>query len=113
MNSTASTKVAVLTGASSGIGRALAKELMNDGYKLGLLARRTDELQKLAEEIRSVGGTAEYEAADVSNREATIAAVHKLAEKLGPVDLIVANAGMGAHTDLEPMNTAENEQLKI
>ncbi|HEV3146806.1 MAG TPA: SDR family NAD(P)-dependent oxidoreductase [Gemmataceae bacterium] len=111
MNSTASTKVAVLTGASSGIGRALAKELMNDGYRLGLLARRTDELQKLADEMRSTGGIAEYEVADVSDREATISAIHKLAALLGSVDLLIANAGMGGHTELDPMNTAENEQM--
>jgi len=112
MNSTASTKVAVLTGASSGIGRALAKELMHEGYRLGLVARRGDELQKLTAEIRTSGGTAEFEVADVSNRESTLAAIHKLAERLGPVDLLIANAGMGAHTHLEPpMNTAENEQM--
>ncbi|HLW67684.1 MAG TPA: SDR family NAD(P)-dependent oxidoreductase [Gemmataceae bacterium] len=111
MNSTASTKVAVLTGASSGIGRALAKELMKDGYKLGLVARRADELQKLADEIRVASGVAEYETADVSKREATVSAIHNLAQRLGPVDLMIANAGMGIHTDLDPMNTAENEQM--
>jgi short-subunit dehydrogenase len=111
MNSAASTQIAVLTGASSGIGRALAKELMKDGYRVGLVARRLDQLQKLAEEIRAAGGLAEFEVADVADRDATIAAIHKLAERLGPVDLLIANAGMGIHTDLDPMNTAENEQL--
>jgi len=111
MNSTASTKVAVLTGASSGIGRALAKELMKDGFRLGLVARRGDELQKLTAEVRTSGGTAEFEVGDISNREATLSAIQKLAERLGPVDLLVANAGLGGHTHVEPMNTAENEQM--
>ena len=69
MNSTAFTEVAVLTGASSGIGRALAKELMSDGYKLGLIARRRDELQKLANECQAAGGVAEFEVADVADRK--------------------------------------------
>jgi short-subunit dehydrogenase len=111
MNSTASTQVAVLTGASSGIGRALAKELMKDGYKLGLIARRQEELRKLSHEIHVAGGGAEFEVADVVDREATISAIHKLAERLGPVDLMIANAGMGVHTNLEPMNVLENEQM--
>src|SRR5262249_47907340 len=94
MNSTASSKVAILTGASSGIGRALAQQLARDGFRMGLLARRAGELQSLAEEIRAAGGVAEHEVADVVDRPALVAAIHRLAEKLGPVDLLVANAGM-------------------
>jgi short-subunit dehydrogenase len=111
MSSNESTKVAVLTGASSGIGLCLAKELARDGYRMGLLARRADALTKLAEEIRSAGGTAEIEAADVADRTLTVAAIHRLADRLGPVDLLVANAGQGGYTKLTPLNVEETEQL--
>ena len=60
-------KVAILTGASSGIGAALAQELTRDGYKLGLLARRREPLEKLVGDIRAAGGIAEFEIADVAS----------------------------------------------
>ena len=64
-------KVAVVTGASSGIGWCLAKELAREGYRVGLLARRGEALEKLASEIRGAGGVAEFEVADVIEREVT------------------------------------------
>ena len=106
-----SDRVAVLTGASSGIGNALARELAREGYKIGLLARRADCLEKLAGEIRAAGGLAEFETADVDDRLATLAAIHRLASRLGPVDLLVANAGLGTPTLLEPMNVEDVEQM--
>jgi short-subunit dehydrogenase len=104
-------KVAVLTGASSGIGFELAKELAKDGYRLGLLARRREPLEKLAGEIRAGGGVAEFETADVAERQPTIDAIHRLAGPLGPVDLLVANAGTGAESTIEPLNGEEQEQM--
>jgi len=104
-------KVAILTGASSGIGWALAKELAKDGYRVGLLARRADSLNKLAEEIRSAGGIAEAAAADVVQRPAILEAIALLEQRLGPADLLVANAGMGVPTTLDPMNLPETEQM--
>src|SRR5262245_13986047 len=104
-------KVAVLTGASSGIGWELAKELAKDGYRMGLLARRREPLEKLAREIRAAGGMADCETADVSERQPAIEAIHRLAERLGPVDLLVANAGMGGESKIEPMNGEEQEQM--
>ena len=92
-------QVAIVTGASSGIGRALALELAQGGYDLGLTARRTDRLAGLATEIRATGARAEYEAADATRRDETHAALAALAERLGPVDLLVANAGIGLGTD--------------
>ncbi|MFL5341766.1 MAG: SDR family NAD(P)-dependent oxidoreductase [Gemmataceae bacterium] len=111
MSVSAASKVAVLTGASSGIGAALAKELARDGYALGLVARRREALEALAGEIRTAGGVAEVEPADVADRPAALEAIHKLAGRLGPVDLLVANAGLGIPTHLEPMNTEEVEQM--
>src|SRR5262249_43999283 len=111
MNRMGTGSVAILTGASSGIGLALAKELARDGYRLGLVARRREPLESLAAEIKQAGGVADFENADVTDRPALLAAIHKLAERLGPVDLLVANAGAGVPTDLEPMNVPEVEQM--
>jgi short-subunit dehydrogenase len=104
-------RVAVVTGASSGIGRALARELAGRGCRVGLLARRKDELDRLAGEIRQAGGTAATAVGDVADRAQTLAAVESLRAQLGPVDLMVANAGVGAPTLLEPFNVADMEKM--
>lgn len=111
MNQTAAGRVAILTGASSGIGRELAKELARNGFAVGLLARRQDALETLAEEIRASGGKTEFETADVAVREQVLVAIARLTDRLGPPDLLVANAGMGVPTTIEPMNVLEVEHL--
>jgi short-subunit dehydrogenase len=104
-------QVAVITGASSGIGWALAHALAREGCKLGLIARRQDLLQRLADEVRSAGATAEPADADVANREQLLSAVADLRARLGPIDIMIANAGVGAPTRIEPMNTADIEKM--
>jgi short-subunit dehydrogenase len=104
-------QVAVITGASSGIGWALAKLLGAEQCKVGLLARRQERLDELAAEIADVGGTAASVAADVGDRTQTVNAIRELAAKLGPVDLLIANAGVGVPTLLEPMNVPDIEKM--
>jgi short-subunit dehydrogenase len=104
-------QVAVITGASSGIGWALAKELARQKCRVGLVARRQDRLEALAAEIRAVGGTAALAAADVADRAETLRAIHSVRDELGPVDLLVANAGVGAPTRLDPMNVPQIENM--
>jgi short-subunit dehydrogenase len=104
-------KVAVITGASSGIGWALAKALAREGCKMGLVARRRDKLMALADEIHAAGGTAAFAAGDVGDRAQTVAAIRELAGRFGPVDLLVANAGVGAPTTLEPFNVEAQEKM--
>jgi short-subunit dehydrogenase len=104
-------QVAIVTGASSGIGRALALALAREGARVGLVARRREALEQLAAEIGQAGGTAVAAAADVGERQPVVAAIHDVAARLGPVHLLVANAGVGAPTLLEPFNVAEMEKM--
>jgi short-subunit dehydrogenase len=97
-------RVAVITGASSGIGRSLAKTLAGGGARVGLIARRRAALEELAAEIRRDGGVAAVAVADVADRLGLREAVEEVARALGPVDLMVANAGVGVPTTLEPVN---------
>ena len=102
--------VAVVTGASGGIGRALAVQLGVSGYRLGLIARRHTELETTAAAIVTAGGTAVVAVADVGDRDALRAAIDSVVDQLGPVDVMVANAGFGSPTRLDPLNTAEVEE---
>lgn len=111
MAHTFANQVAVITGASSGIGWSLAKVLAGRGCKLGLIARRRDLLTQLAEEIRGAGGTAALAPADVGNQAEVEAAVRDITGQLGPVDLLVANAGVGVPTLLDPVNVAAVEKM--
>ena len=88
-------KSVFFTGASSGIGAYLCRELARRGARVGLLARREERLRELAEEIGSAGGRAAWAAADVTDTEAFEAALERLAEELEGADVVVANAGYG------------------
>src|SRR5262245_21809367 len=104
-------QVAIVTGASSGIGWALAKELSRNGCKVGLIARRQEKLSALAEEIRTRGGIVATAPADVGNREQAVAAIAQVRAALGPIDLLIANAGVGKPTFLDPVNVADVEEM--
>ncbi len=87
-------RVAVITGASSGIGEATAKKLAASGAKIALIARRADRLDKLVAEIVEAGGTALALAVDVTDADAVRAAAERVAAELGTVDLLFNNAGV-------------------
>jgi NADP-dependent 3-hydroxy acid dehydrogenase YdfG len=86
--------VALVTGASSGIGEATALALAAEGATVALLARRRDRLDVLARRIEKAGGTALAVEADVSIQEQAAAAVDKVAAELGRLDTVVNNAGL-------------------
>lgn len=90
-----SNRVVLITGASSGIGRALAVELSRRGAAVGLLARRADALQACVREIEAQDGRALALPADVTQAEEVRAAVADLTARFAPVELLVANAGVG------------------
>jgi short-subunit dehydrogenase len=97
-------QVVIITGASSGIGWALAKEFARHGAKLGLLARRDEKLRQLSEEIRATGGIAEFAVTDVRERAPLGEAIVTLEAKLGPCDVLVANAGVGSTNTIDDLN---------
>ncbi|SFR03358.1 NADP-dependent 3-hydroxy acid dehydrogenase YdfG [Lentzea waywayandensis] len=87
-------RVAVVSGASSGIGAATATRLAELGAKVAVLARRKDNLDALAESINRTGGTAIAVPVDVTDREAVQAAARQVADQLGTADLVFNNAGV-------------------
>lgn len=87
-------RVAVVTGASSGIGAATAIRFAELGAKVALIARRGDRLDELEDRIRADGGVSLALPTDVTDREAMLAAAARISHELGPVDLVFANAGV-------------------
>jgi short-subunit dehydrogenase len=85
---------AIVTGATHGIGRATSRALADRGARLGLVARREDELKGLAEEL---GDGAIPLPADVADRDAITAAVDSFVEQAGGVEILVANAGIARY----------------
>ena len=84
----------IVTGASKGIGRGIARVLAKHGYSVGLLARSEDELISLKKEIEEQGGIAYYELADQRNPTETISVINKLIDQLEGVDALINNAGL-------------------
>ncbi len=99
--------VVVLTGASSGIGAALAVELARVRQaRIGLMARRREQLDAVAESVRAAGGEALAVPLDVVNPVATAAAVAQVREAYGPIDVAIANAGIGMPMRMERFDAA-------
>jgi NADP-dependent 3-hydroxy acid dehydrogenase YdfG len=86
--------VALVTGASSGIGEATARRLVAEGATVALAARRVDRLEALAKDIDADGGRALVVAADVTDRDQATAAVERTVAELGRLDTVINNAGV-------------------
>ncbi len=97
-------KVVMITGASSGIGRGLALELGRRGARLGLIARRAEILEEISREIRAKGGEVLPLPADVQLAEPISIVADRLRKEFGPIDVLIANAGIGATTDPAKLN---------
>jgi len=101
--------VTVVTGASSGIGRSLALRLATGGEAVAVLARREELLRELVAEIEAAGGRAFAAACDVTDRGSVAAAFADVEQQLGPVTRLVANAGGGEPTGIDPFDAAHVE----
>ena len=99
-------RVAVVTGASSGIGEATARALASDGYRVALLARRLDRITALAGEL---GDGSVAIQADVTDRDSIVAAAERVREQLGGADVLVNNAGIML---LGPFDTGQRQDYR-
>jgi uncharacterized protein len=109
-------KIAVVTGASSGIGAATARKLAQQGLRVILVARRRDRLEQLAGEIRSSGGQAEVISADLTQEADRNQVYAQIEAKYGQVDVLVNNAGLGWYgfgTDMPWTTAAEILRVNI
>jgi NADP-dependent 3-hydroxy acid dehydrogenase YdfG len=103
--------VALVTGASSGIGEATARALAAEGAKVALAARRLERLERLAEEIGRGGRTALAIESDITAKEQAIAAVDRTVDELGRLDIVVNNAGQMLLGPIENAPTEEWERM--
>ncbi len=87
-------KVALVTGASSGLGIEFARGLVMAGASVGLVARRFERLQEVARELEELGGRAHPVRADLTDDEQIDAAIAEVTSALGPIDILVNNAGV-------------------
>jgi len=99
-----STSVAIVTGASSGIGEATARRLARDGMRVTLAARRQDELERVAGEIEAGGGQALVAPTDVRDRAAIHRMVKITLDTWGRVDVLINNAGLGYSAHVVNLN---------
>lgn len=104
-------KVILITGASSGIGEATARLLASRGAKVVLGARRTERLEKIAGDIRGSGGSAEFRALDVTDRQDVQDFIDFTVTRFGRVDVLVNNAGVMPLSKLEALKVDEWDRM--
>jgi 3-oxoacyl-[acyl-carrier protein] reductase len=104
-------KNALITGAGKGIGKAIAVALAAEGVNLALIARTEKDLQAVAQELKPSGVNVEFATADVASREQVDQAVEKLVKTLGPIDILINNAGVGQFGKFMELSPEEWEQI--
>ncbi len=104
-------KVAVITGASAGIGRAAARALAREGARLVLTARRKDRLEELAAEAKTLGGEAVFVVGDAREEKTAKESVEAALKAFGRIDILIANAGMGIYKNLVDTSAEEYDEM--
>lgn len=97
-------KIALVTGASSGIGQATALELVKRGYAVAFVARRKEKLNEIVEQVNRQGGKALAVVCDVTDRNSLAQAVRQTQSQLGTISAVVANAGFGVVGTVENLS---------
>ncbi|HVX15833.1 MAG TPA: SDR family NAD(P)-dependent oxidoreductase [Pirellulales bacterium] len=96
-------RVALVTGAGRGIGRAIAIALAAEGAKVTVTARSTAELDEVVDQIRAAGGESHALSADLADRGTAARVVSQVTHAFGPVEILVNNAGVGSSADPRPL----------
>jgi NADP-dependent 3-hydroxy acid dehydrogenase YdfG len=104
-------KIVVITGASSGIGEAIALSLAEKGAKVVLGARRTEQLQHLVKRIKDTGGEASFQVTDVKQRKDLDNLVSKAVEAFGRLDVIINNAGISRLSRFDDLQVEDWEEM--
>ena len=104
-------KVALVTGASSGIGAATARKLAENGVKVGLAARRMGRLASIQQEIQAAGGDAIAIEMDVTDANSVKAGTEKLVAAYGTIDIAFNNAGLMPASDIETLKVSEWQRM--
>lgn len=104
-------KVAIITGAARGIGKAVAIELAKQRVHVGLIARTEESLIELKTRLLDLGIKVEYAVADVSNLQKVESAIAKLNETLGTADILINNAGIASFTKLVDSDPEEWKRI--
>ena len=106
-----SAKVAVVTGAAAGIGAAISRQLAKDGINIGLWDRDAEPAEAVAEEVRATGRKAVVCRVDISKPEQVEAAAGKIREELGPITILVNNAGISVIKPFEEITEEEFDEV--
>lgn len=104
-------KVALVTGASRGIGRAIALALAAEGCRLAITARNADRLEQIAEALQRTGSTVRSFPADMRREDDIRGFVRGTAEAFGGIDILVNNAGLGHFRRIAELTTAEWDEM--
>lgn len=104
-------KIAFITGAGRGIGKAVAIALANEGVNVGLLARTEEALKEVVKEVEALGVKTAYATVDVSSLEEVEQAISTLTNELGKADILINNAGIGKFESLLEMSPEEWKKI--
>lgn len=102
-------RIALVTGAGRGIGRAIAIGLARDGHRVGVTARTREQLAEVAAQVRDVGGEPLAVEADLSERAAASAVVDRVRATWGEIEILVNNAGIGSSAAPQPLVDFDDE----